>query len=59
MNRDQVKGRAKEIAGKVEKTVGRVVNSPKIEAKGIVKETAGKVQKTVGDLRSDVAGNKK
>jgi uncharacterized protein YjbJ (UPF0337 family) len=56
MNRDQVKGRAKEVAGKVEKTVGRAVNSPKTEAKGIVKEIAGKVQKTVGDARNELTG---
>lgn len=58
MNRDQVKGRAKEVAGKVEKMLGRVVDSPKMEAKGILKETAGKVQKAVGDVRNDLAGKK-
>lgn len=54
MNRDQVKGRAKEVAGKVEKAVGRAVGSPKTEAKGIAKEITGKVQKTVGDARNDL-----
>jgi uncharacterized protein YjbJ (UPF0337 family) len=58
MNRDQVKGRAKEVAGKVEKIVGRAVDSPKTEAKGIVKEIAGKVQKTFGDMRNDLKGKK-
>ena len=52
MNSDQVKGRAKEIAGKVEKAVGHAVGSTKTEAKGVVKEFEGKVQKTVGDARS-------
>lgn len=55
MNRDQVKGRAKEIAGKVEKNVGHAIGNPKVEGKGLAKEIAGKVQKTAGDLRSDVA----
>jgi uncharacterized protein YjbJ (UPF0337 family) len=54
MNRDQMKGRAKEVAGKVEKIVGRAVGSSKMEAKGVAKETAGKVQKTVGNVRSDL-----
>ena len=54
MNRDQFKGRAKEVAGKVEKIVGRAVGSSKTEAKGIAKEIAGKVQKTVGDVRNDL-----
>jgi uncharacterized protein YjbJ (UPF0337 family) len=54
MNKDQVKGRVKEAAGKVEKIVGRVIDSPKTEAKGVVKEFAGKVQKTAGDVRNDL-----
>lgn len=53
MNKDQVKGRAKEVAGKIEKNVGRAVGSSKTEAKGLVKEVAGKIQKTVGDARNE------
>lgn len=52
MNRDQVKGRAKEVAGKVEKNVGRATGSAKTEAKGLVKEAIGKVQKNLGDARN-------
>jgi uncharacterized protein YjbJ (UPF0337 family) len=52
MNKDQVKGRAKEIAGKIEKRVGRAIGNPKVEGKGLVKEVAGKIQKTVGDARN-------
>jgi uncharacterized protein YjbJ (UPF0337 family) len=53
MNKDQVKGRAKEVAGKIEKNVGRAVGSSRTEAKGLVKEVAGKIQKTVGDARGE------
>jgi uncharacterized protein YjbJ (UPF0337 family) len=53
MNRDQVKGRAKEVAGKAKKNAGRAVGSPKIEAKGLAKEAGGKIQKTVGDARNE------
>jgi uncharacterized protein YjbJ (UPF0337 family) len=49
MNRDQVNGRGKEAAGKVQKNVGRATGSLKTEAKGAAREVAGKVQKTVGD----------
>jgi uncharacterized protein YjbJ (UPF0337 family) len=52
MNRDQVKGRAKEAAGKVEKNAGRALGRTKMEAKGLAKEIVGKVQKTVGDVRA-------
>lgn len=54
MNRDQAAGRGKEIAGKIEKNVGRATGSVKTEAKGLAKEVAGKVQKTAGDLRNRV-----
>ncbi len=52
MNRDQVKGRAKEVGGKIEKNAGRAVGSTKTEAKGLAKEIEGKVQKNVGDARN-------
>ena len=58
MNRDQVKGRAKEVAGKIEKNVGRATGSAKTEAKGLAKEVAGKVQKTVGDARNSRDSNR-
>lgn len=54
MNRDQVKGRAKEAAGKVKKNVGRAIGNPTMEAKGLGKEIVGKVQKTLGDARDEV-----
>ena len=61
MNSDQVKGRVKEAAGKVEKNIGRAIGNPKTEAKGLAREIAGKVQKTAADIKSDVAdiGNTK
>jgi uncharacterized protein YjbJ (UPF0337 family) len=58
MNKNQVKGRAKEVAGKIEKNVGRAVGSARTEAKGLVKEVAGKIQKTVGDARNNAEFDK-
>ena len=52
MNRDQVKGRVKEAAGKATKNAGRAVGSAKMEVKGLAREIGGKVQKTVGDSRA-------
>ena len=49
MNRDQAAGRGKEVAGKIQKKVGRATGSAKTEAKGLAKEVEGKVQKNVGD----------
>jgi uncharacterized protein YjbJ (UPF0337 family) len=54
MNKDQVKGAAKDVAGKVQETVGRAVNSPEQEAKGLAKQAEGKTQKTYGDVKEVV-----
>jgi uncharacterized protein YjbJ (UPF0337 family) len=52
MNKDQVKGAAKEIAGKVQQEVGKLSGSQKQQAKGIAKQISGKAQKVVGDVKA-------
>ncbi|MEC5387853.1 CsbD family protein [Uliginosibacterium sp. H3] len=54
MNKDQIKGRAKEAAGKVQEVAGRTVGSERQEAKGLGKQIEGKVQKNYGDARESV-----
>lgn len=54
MNKDQVKGAAKEIAGKLQQEAGKLVGSEKQQAKGIAKQIAGKVQKGVGDVKESL-----
>jgi uncharacterized protein YjbJ (UPF0337 family) len=49
MNRDQVKGRAKEAGGKAKEVAGRVTGNRTMEGKGIAKKTLGKIQKSLGD----------
>jgi uncharacterized protein YjbJ (UPF0337 family) len=51
MNKDQVKGKAKDIAGKVQEKAGKLVGSKKQQAKGLAKQIAGKTQKGFGDAR--------
>jgi uncharacterized protein YjbJ (UPF0337 family) len=53
MNRDQVKGSAKDAAGKVQRKVGEALDSPTQIAKGAAKQVEGKVQKAVGNARED------
>ena len=55
MNKDQVKGRAKEVAGKIQKNVGDAIDNEEMEAKGAIKEAEGKVQKNYGDAKNKVA----
>lgn len=54
MNKDQVKGAAKETEGKLQKNVGDATDNLSQQAKGIGKEVAGKVQKNFGDAKEDV-----
>lgn len=54
MNKDQVKGVAKDIAGKVQETVGQAIDSKDQQAKGLAKQVEGKAEKTVGDAKEIV-----
>jgi uncharacterized protein YjbJ (UPF0337 family) len=54
MNKDQVKGEAKDIAGKVQEEAGKLVGSKEQEAKGLSKQISGKVQKGFGDAKQSV-----
>jgi uncharacterized protein YjbJ (UPF0337 family) len=54
MNKDQVKGTAKDIEGKIQEEAGRAAGSKEHEAKGLGKQIAGKVQKKSGDVKEAV-----
>lgn len=58
MNKDQVKGTAKELAGKAQRKMGDAADSPKHEGKGMAKEAEGKVQKNYGHAKEDVRETK-
>ena len=51
MNKDQVKGVAKEISGKVQATAGKLVGSKEQQGKGMLKEAEGKIEKKIGDAK--------
>jgi len=59
MNKDQVKGAAKDVAGKVQEEAGKLVGSKKQQIKGLSKQIAGKAQKGVGDFKQAVEDLKK
>jgi uncharacterized protein YjbJ (UPF0337 family) len=54
MNKDQVKGVAKDVAGKIQEQAGKVVGSKEQQIKGLSKQISGKVQKGVGDVEQSV-----
>jgi uncharacterized protein YjbJ (UPF0337 family) len=51
MNKDQVKGAAKDVVGKVQEQAGKLVGSKKQQIEGLSKQISGKLQKGVGDLK--------
>jgi uncharacterized protein YjbJ (UPF0337 family) len=60
MNRDQVKGTAKDVAGKIQQKVGELTGNKTEQVKGVAKQVEGKVQKGVGNAEQALAkaGNK-
>ena len=54
MNKDQVKGVTKNIAGKVQEQAGKLVGSKEQQIKGLSKQISGKAQKGVGDVKQSV-----
>jgi len=53
MNKDQVKGRVDEAAGKAKKVVGKVTDDGSLKHKGRVQEVAGKVRAGYGDAKEE------
>ncbi|MBB3257709.1 uncharacterized protein YjbJ (UPF0337 family) [Paraburkholderia bannensis] len=51
MNKDQVKGTAEKIKGKINEAVGRATDNPQRELKGDVQQAAGEARKNYGDLK--------
>jgi uncharacterized protein YjbJ (UPF0337 family) len=54
MNKDQVKGRAEQIAGRVKKVTGKVVGNKDLERKGRVEEATGRVRADYGDAKREI-----
>lgn len=54
MNKDQVKGTAKDVAGKVQRKTGELIGTVDQQAKGLAKQSEGKAQKQYGDIKEAV-----
>ncbi|MBC3919983.1 CsbD family protein [Undibacterium sp. CY18W] len=54
MNKDQIKGVAKDIAGKVQENTGKLIGSKEQEIKGQLKQVEGKIEKTSGDAQEAI-----
>ena len=54
MNKDQMKGVARDVTGKVQEQAGKLVGSKEQQIKGLSKQISGKVQQSVGDAKQAV-----
>ncbi len=54
MNRDQVKGTAKDIAGKLQEKAGQLTGSTSQQLKGVSKQVEGKLQNGIGNVEQAV-----
>jgi uncharacterized protein YjbJ (UPF0337 family) len=54
MNKDQVEGKVKDIAGRVERQAGEWTGDKEKQVHGTVKQVEGKVQNTWGDAKDSV-----
>ena len=48
---DQAEGTAKNIAGSVKATTGKLIGNPRLEADGRAQKIEGQIQKKVGEIK--------
>jgi uncharacterized protein YjbJ (UPF0337 family) len=54
MNKDQIKGSVKDVAGKAQEKTGELTGNESQQIKGMKNQVEGKVQKGVGDAKESV-----
>jgi len=54
MDKDEIKGKAKDIAGRVERQAGEWTGNEETQAKGAAKQAEGKVQNAFGKVKDAV-----
>jgi uncharacterized protein YjbJ (UPF0337 family) len=52
MNKDQMKGKAKDLAGNAQKKAGDMTDNKEQQAKGMANQAEGKTQEKLGDAKS-------
>ncbi len=54
-NEDQVKGKAKDVGGKIKEETGDAIGDDKMKRDGQADQAEGKVQKGVGDAKDKLS----
>jgi uncharacterized protein YjbJ (UPF0337 family) len=50
-NKEEIKGKGKQISGAIKDKTGELIKDPKLEAKGEAERVAGKIQEKAGEAR--------
>ena len=56
MDKDRIKGSAKQVKGSVKEKAGKALGDAKLEGEGKTDKAAGKVQNTFGGLKDSLRG---
>src|SRR5580704_2552661 len=56
MDKDRIAGSAQEIKGKIKEVAGKVLGDAKLESEGKADQAAGKVQNAVGGVKDTLKG---
>ena len=51
MDKDTIKGKMKDVGGRIERQAGEWTDNEKMQGEGAAKQVEGKVQKTVGKVK--------
>ncbi len=54
MNRDELKGKALALKGKIKQATGDLTDNPRLRREGVADEVAGKTQDALGRVRRKV-----
>jgi uncharacterized protein YjbJ (UPF0337 family) len=54
MDKDRIEGAGHQVKGKVKEVAGKLTGDSKTEAEGAAEKTAGKVQNTIGGMKDKV-----
>ena len=54
MNKNQVKGALKDVSGKVQEEIGKLVGNKEEQVKGIGNQISGKAEETYGDAKEAI-----
>jgi uncharacterized protein YjbJ (UPF0337 family) len=56
MDKDRIKGSAKQVKGAVKETAGKILGDAKLQNEGKADKATGKVQNAVGGLKDTLRG---